>query len=113
MKFFLRTNLCISILLFVVACGDPTTDSDAYSPSSNITEWTIRADSSCIGKAQNISVYIDNVYVGLIQPGSSGITREVTIGSHLFEAEATNGNYWPLSTSFVPEEGKITTLTCS
>lgn len=83
-------------------------------PPSQPTTATLRVqvDGNCGGVAANIEISIDGLSAGTTQPGSSGISKVVSIGNHTIFGRATNGTTWGTFTVAVPSNGYISNLTC-
>jgi hypothetical protein len=81
-------------------------------PPATTATLRVQVDANCTGKAANVQISIDGVNAGTTQPGSSGISKVVSIGNHTIFAKASNDTTWPTFTVAVPANGFISNLTC-
>jgi hypothetical protein len=84
----------------------------APSPQPTSATLRVQVDGNCAGKAANIEVSIDGLFAGTTQPGSSGVSKSVSIGNHTIFGKASNGTTWPTFTVAVPGNGFVSNLTC-
>jgi hypothetical protein len=82
-------------------------------PTASSAILRVTVDSNCSGRDSNIQVYIDGSYVGLAQPGDSGVSKTVSIGDHTVSATGQGGTQWSPSTRSVPAAGYSLNLTCN
>lgn len=71
---------------------------------------TVTVEIICEGIASNIAVYVDDNYVGTLQPGGS-LDSIVTIGNHELYAESPE-MYWGPETKSIGSDGYTWQLTC-
>ena len=71
---------------------------------------TVTVEIICEGKASNIAVYVDDNYVGTLQPGGS-LDSIVTIGDHELYATSTE-IFWGPETKSIGSGGYTWQLTC-
>ena len=72
---------------------------------------TVTVDTDCEGMASNIAVYVDDNYVGTLQPGGS-LDSIVTIGEHELYAECQEGHWWGPETKSIGSSGYTWSLIC-
>lgn len=72
---------------------------------------TVTVETNCDGVASNIAVYVDDNYLGTLQPGGS-LDSIVTIGEHELYAQCQQGHYWGPETKSIGSSGYTWPLTC-
>ena len=107
-KLLIAIGLISGVLLSSCSDDDPTGPSES-------TKAVIRVfvNENCEGGASNIKVYIDDLYVGMTQPGSTGITKQMSVGNHEIYAVSQEGVVWSLFTVYLPENGLDQRLSCN
>ena len=116
---FCRPLLATFVLLSMLgsACGgDRQTVMTPAAPTLEVVgltaPLTIEVDNVCAGQESNIRIFIDAVQVGVTNPGEPGVSRLVTVGSHLLSARSDRGTMWGPFPTLVAAAGQVDRLGC-
>jgi hypothetical protein len=63
----------------------------------------VKFSPACEGEASNISVFVDNHLVGIMEPGEPELSVEVAKGKHLIYCRSREGRTW----SYRVQDGNI------
>ncbi len=97
--------------VFLLALAVASFFSGCKQESPTDATLTVTVRDNCQGIASNIAVYIDDNFLGTLQPGGS-LDSIVTIGDHELYAECQEGHYWGPEDVTIPADGYTWRLTC-
>ena len=105
-------NICIAMLALCGIALTSCSDDDPVGPVTEEAVLSVMVDADCGAEASNIRIYVDDIYLGMTQPGSTGLSKRMAVGNHTIRARSDEGVEWPSFSQYLPKNGLMQNLSC-